>query len=129
MDGTGAAAEAPAAEVSRLAALRAYRAEYGVDPLDVLTSELKTFKEGGTRLKAKEGVELALGLAKLEMEMEKLEVAKQGGGGGRSGGRVQVGPDGTVQVDMWTDFSDVPDEELEARARRKAEALGFGGTD
>jgi hypothetical protein len=111
--------------VSRLAELRAIRAERDFDPFQVIIEEIQRKGSGKGRLTAKEKVQAAEGLARLELDYEKFEFAKAHGGGPKTGGRVQVNPDGSVQVDMWSHLDEVSDEELEARARERARALGL----
>jgi hypothetical protein len=125
---SGATADQPEAEankpVSRLAELRALRAEKSFDPFAIIIDEIK--RKGKGALKVREKVQAAEGLARLELDYEKLEFAKAGGGpGAKSGGRVQVSPDGTVQVDMWGNLDDVSDEQLEKLAQKRAAELGL----
>ncbi|SMF94598.1 hypothetical protein SAMN02949497_1919 [Methylomagnum ishizawai] len=116
---------------SRLAQIRAMFRERGFDPIAVVIEEIQAGPRvvGGIvmGLSASETVSAALGVAKLEAEWEKIELAKNPPAGKRGGARVTVNPDGSVQTDIFADLESISDEQLEQRIARRQEALGIVG--
>lgn len=122
--------EKPQAE-SRLAQIRAMFRDREFDPIAVVIEEIQAGPRvvGGTvmGLSASEKVSASLGLAKLEAEWEKIELAKNPPAGKRGGARVTVNPDGTVQTDIFADMESISDEQLEQRIAARQKALGIAG--
>lgn len=119
------ARDPPPADVSRLAELRALRLARGFDPFAFIIDEIQ--RRGKSALKVGDKVKAAETLAKLEIDYEKLELAKKGGGG--RGMRVSIGADGSATVDMFEDLSGLTDEQLECRLSEKVSALGITGAE
>jgi hypothetical protein len=106
--------------VSRLAELRSLRAEKGFDPHAIIIDAIK--HKGRGALKLREKAQAAEGLARLELDYEKLELAKKHPPARGMRGSIST-PDGQMSLEFQLD--DISDEELEERARRKAAELGL----
>lgn len=114
--------QAAAAPESRLADLRALRKLNQFDPFEVIIDELRKDK-GRDRLSPKDRVQAAEGLARLELEYEKFEWAKQNPQRGLKGSITATGPGGQMTLDFGDDGKTV--DELRDELRREGEALGI----
>jgi hypothetical protein len=114
---------AAAAEVSRLDEIRAIRKQRDFDPVAYVVDEIQR-KPGKAALKISDRVRAAETLAKLELDYERLELAKKGG---TRGMRVQSDGNGGITVDMFDDLGVLTDDQLESRIKSSLETLGIAG--